>query len=193
MSWGYRFSIPEAARAEGSEDAIKFDGRVVTTGKVIPFLERLKGRPRWGLSRYGMNMHSGSKSRMFWNAKRESLKSNEQWARLLRMRLLLPIDAYVDSVPTRRWMAGERAWVPGLIDPSANGGIVTITESAEQGGVPILLTQEAGIAWLDASPWEVEALLDGERQKFEQADIFLSARLDTESKARPPITPLKAA
>ena len=193
MSWGYRISIPDTARADGSEDALKFDGRVITTGRLAPFLERPNGKPKWGLSRYGQTMFSGSKPRIFWNAKRESLKTNEKWSRLLRMRVLLPIDAYVESVPTRRWMSGDRAWIPGLIDPARDGGIVTITESAQEGGVPILLTQEAGLAWLDASPWEVDTLLDGSRLEFTQADIFLSAKLDMESKARPPVTGRKAA
>jgi len=186
MSWGYRFCVPANARAEGSEDASAYDGRVVTAGRQLPYLERISGRARWGTTRYGITMANGSKSRLFWNAKREALRTNEQWSRLSRMRVLLPVDAYVESSPTRRWMAGGRAWVPGLLDPSRSGGIVTITEAAAQGGVPILLTQDAAIAWLDANQWEMEALLDGGRVVFEQADIFLSARLDAESKASPP-------
>ena len=193
MSWGYRLSIPDTARAEGSEDAMKFNERVVTTGRLVPYLERPGRKSQWSLARYGQTMFSGSKPRIFWNAKRESLKTNEKWSRLLRMRVVIPINAYVESAPTRRWMSGERAWIPGLIDPSRDGGIVTITESAEQGGVPILLTQEAGLAWLDANQWDAVSLLDGERVEYQQADIFLSAKLDTESKARPPVTGRKAA
>jgi len=193
MSWGYRLSIPETARADGYEDAMKFDGRVVTTGRQMPFLERPGGRSQWGLARYGQTMFSGSKPRIFWNAKRESLKTNEKWSRLLRMRVLIPIDAYVESSPTRRWMSGERAWVPGLIDPSRDGGIVTITESVDGGGVPILLEQEAAMAWLNANQWDAVSTLDGKRVEFSQSDIFLSAKLDTESKASPPIMGKKAA
>ena len=193
MSWGYRLSIPETARADGYEDAMKFDGRVVTTGWQMPFLERPGGRSQWGLARYGQTMFSGSKPRIFWNAKRESLKTNEKWSRLLRMRVLIPIDAYVESSPTRRWMSGERAWVPGLIDPSRDGGIVTITESVDGGGVPILLEQEAAMAWLNANQWDAVSTLDGKRVEFSQSDIFLSAKLDTESKASPPIMGKKAA
>lgn len=193
MSWGYRFSIPEAARAEGIEEARPFDGRVVTTGKLVPYLERTRGKAKWQLSRYGLTMYSGSQGKIFWNAKRESLKSNERWSRLMRMRVILPVDAYVESSPTRRWMKGDRAWVPGLLDPSSNGGIVTITEAAEEGGVPILLDQEAAIAWLDANQWEAESKLSGQRIAFEEADVFLSARLDTESKSKIPIRPQKVA
>ena len=70
MSWGYRLRIPEGARANGIDKVLPYEKRVVTAGKLIPFLERVKGRPSWGAARYGLNLYSGHSGKLFWNAKR---------------------------------------------------------------------------------------------------------------------------
>ena len=103
MSWGYRLRIPEGARANGIDRVLPYENRVVTAGKLIPFLERVKGRPSWGTARYGLNLYSGHSGKLFWNAKKESLRTNETWSRLMRMRIAIPVDAYVESSPTRCW------------------------------------------------------------------------------------------
>lgn len=188
MSWGYRLSVPEGARAEGIESVRPYNGRVITAGKGIPFLERVRGRASWGTARYGLNLYSGHSGKLFWNAKKESLRTNETWSRLMRMRIAIPVDSYVESSPTRCWMTGERAWVPGLCDPSVNGGIVTITEALDNGGGrPILLDQDAAIAWLDAPQWTALQTLEGGRMDYTMADVFIAARLDAESKSKVPI------
>tara|TARA_B100000678_G_scaffold250912_1_gene225980 strand:- start:1013 stop:1585 length:573 start_codon:yes stop_codon:yes gene_type:complete len=188
MSWGYRLRIPEGARANGIDKVLPYEKRVVTAGKLIPFLERVKGRPSWGAARYGLNLYSGHSGKLFWNAKKESLRTNETWSRLMRMRIAIPVDAYVESSPTRCWMTGPAAWVPGLYDPSVSGGIVTITEAlAEGGGRPLLLDQKTAIRWLDATQWNALAVLEQGKVQYEMADIFVSARLDAESKSKVPI------
>ena len=188
MSWGYRLSVPEGARAAGIETVQPFNTRVVISGKRIPYLERINKQPRWDAARYGMMLFNSGSGKLFWNAKRESLATNETWSRLMRMRVVIPIDAYVESSPVRKWMVGERAWVPGLLNPAPSGGIVAITESdQERGGNPILLSQDAAIEWLDADHWNAVKTLDGQRVKYEEADVFVSARLDTESKSKIPI------
>jgi len=187
MSWGYRLSVPENARAKGIESVRPFNGRVVTSGKRIPYLQRRNGEAEWQTSRYGMQLYNSGIGKLFWNAKKESLETNEKWTRLIRMRIVIPVDAYVESAPTRSWLVGPRAWIPGLLDTSITGGIVTITESNEGGGSPILLTQSAAIAWLDAKPWDAIKTLNGDRESFQLADIFVAAKLDMESKTKAPI------
>lgn len=188
MSWGYRLSVPEGARAPGIEIAQPFDTRVVISGKRIPYLERVNGKAKWGASRYGMTLYNSGSGKLFWNAKKEALQTNETWSRLIRMRIAIPIDAYVESSPVRKWMVGERSWIPGLLNPAASGGIVAITESDEGGGGnPILLTQEAAINWLDSKDWNAIKALEGERVPYEEADVFVAARLDMESKSKIPI------
>lgn len=186
MSWGYRIAFPPSARAEGAEGVSGYDKGVVTAGRMTPFLERVGGRARWSEARYGMTLYSGARGKLFWNAKRESLRSNETWARLMRMRIAVPIDAYVENAPLRSWRTGPAAWLPGLLNPAAGGGIVTITETLDGGGMPILLTQESALAWLDASQWSAADTLDLDRAAYDHADIFLSARLDVESKRQGP-------
>lgn len=187
MSWGYRLSIPESARAEGIDEIRGYNGRVINAGRHIPYLERKRGKARWETARYGLDMFNSGKRKMFWNAKRETLKTNEAWFRLIRMRVAIPVNAYVESAPHRNWLVGDQAWVPGLYNPSPTGGIVTITEPISDGGRPILLTTQAAIDWLDAEQWEAIATLDGERVKFSLADDFLSAKLDMELRSRAPI------
>ena len=184
MCWGFRFSIPLNAKASGIQAARAYHQRASSSGRSIPYLERRNGTPEWKVDRYGLMLKLGRNGRLFWNAKREALKTNEHWARLMRQRVAIPVDAYVESSPCRTWHAGERAWIPGLVDLDHDGGIVTITEPSSSGGQPILLTQAAAMAWLDAHPWDAVETLSGDRIPFTKSDIFLSAALDREMSSK---------
>lgn len=184
MSWGYRFSIPESARAEGIEGVRHYDTRIATSGQAIPYLRRVAKKAKWGETRYGMTLLTDEGRKLFWNARKESLKANTQWNRLLGCKIAIPIDAYVESSPVRTWHTGPRAWVPGLLNLFQDGGIVTITEQCGEGGKPILLDQDAAIAWLDAEHYNAIETLGGNRIVFDEADIFVAARLDAESKRK---------
>lgn len=187
MSWGYRFAIPERARAEGIDDVRAYDGRVANAGSLIPYLRRDAGVPRWAMARYGVMLSSAGRTRLFWNARRESLSTNESWARLLHQRIAVPINAYVENRPLRGWQVGPVAWLPGLISVADDGGIVIINEAKGGGGSPILFTQAAAMAWLDAQPWDTIKMLDCARVSFEEADIFIAASLDRERQSRVPL------
>lgn len=188
MSWGFRFDIPEQAKAEGIKAAARFNGRAANSGKDIPVLIRKNGVPSWAIARYGLMLRLGASARFLWNARRESLQTNENWTRLIGQRVAIPVNAYVENAPSRSWNTGTRGWVPGLFDQSYDGGVVAITEAhGSEGGSPIILTQAAAMAWLDSEPWNAIARLDGERVHFEQADVFTAAALDRELQSRVPI------
>lgn len=187
MSWGFRFAIPASARATGIENVRDYDRRVASAGSLVPYLKRQHGVPCWATARYGIKLSSAGRSRLFWNARRQALSTNESWARLLHQRIAIPIDAYVENRPLRGWQVGPAAWLPGLISVADDGGIVIITEPHGDGGSPILFTQAAAIAWLDAKPWDTLKMLDGARACYEEADIFVAASLDRERQTRVPL------
>ena len=51
----------------------------------------------------------------------------------------------------------------------------------------MLLDQKTAIRWLDATQWNALAVLEQGKVQYEMADIFVSARLDAESKSKVPI------
>lgn len=188
MCWGFRFDIPDRARAPGVEQVRSYHGRVATSGKTVPILRREAGQPTWSTARFGMMLRLGLSAKLIWNARRSSLRTNEQWARLIEQRVAIPINAFVQNEPERSWYVGQRAWLPALINRSPDGGVVVINEGHDgDGGGPILLDQSAAMAWLDAAPWDAIARLDGERASYALADVFTAAHLDRESSSRVPI------
>ena len=188
MTWGFRIDVPAEARGLNIEQIAPFHGRVVTSGKETPCLKRVAGKPEWMKMRYGVTMNYGPSGKLIWNAKRESLLSNEKWTKLIRQRIVIPVTAFVESRPDRTWFIGERGWIPGFVDYDNYGGVVAITESnGDTGGSPIILDQDAAMAWLDASQWNALKMLDGNRVAFEEADVFKHAALDSEAACRLPI------
>lgn len=184
MTWGFQLDIPSNARGENIDAARPYHSRVVTAGKRITALRRNNGNPIWIQNRFGIMLQFGHSSKLFWNAKRDTIKTNEQWSRLMRQRIAIPVTAYVENAPDRRWYIGERGWIPGLVSNSHDGGIVTINNEK---GSPIILEQNTAIEWLDVPAWNALEKLDENNIQFNEADPFEYARLNSESSTKVPI------
>lgn len=189
MSWAMRLAVPPHARAAGIENARKYDEHIVRSGQRTAYLEGTSNQRRWAEARYGITLTTGTRSQLFWNARCETIEKTESWNRLVGQRVAIPIDRYGESKPRPQWYGGDRAWMPGLINRSFNGGIVTLTEDDKEGGRrPIIISDAGAIAWLDAKNWDALKLVRQlDRCSYSSVDDFEFAQLSNEAKTAPRI------
>lgn len=192
MCWAYRVSSPSQT---AEIDALEYDliaphaGRITCAGKEAAMLVNRRGSLRWMSSRYGMLLPQAGKGRqLIWNARDDKLDTIELWARLIRQRFAVPIDAYVETAPAETWYVGPDAWMVGFYNTDDNGGAVTITEAEGDRRVPILIGRDAAMAWLEATQWDaMPSLARADRIRFAEADIFESKTLSTDARTRVPL------
>lgn len=192
MCWAYRVSPPSVT---ARVDALEYDvvtphvGRITCAGKEAAVLVKRKGDIRWMATRYGMMLpQAGSGRQLIWNARDDKLDTVELWSRLVRQRFAVPIDAYVESSPVETWYTGPNAWMVGFFDVEVHGGAVALTEAAGDRRVPILIGQDAAMAWLEAQQWDAVPMLGKVgRTAFAEADIFAAKALSTDARTRVPL------
>lgn len=188
MCWAYRVAAGDIA-AINTPVSEPFVGRINRAGQETAVLMMKGGQPTWVPTRYGVQMPaSGGGRQMVWNARDDKLKTLEQWSRLIRMRHVIPIDAFVENVPEETWYTGAPAWLIGLHDPYDAGGAVTITEQSGADRRPVVTDAAGARAWLQASQWDVIPTLGRiNRIAYAEADLFESTSLSTDARTRVPL------
>ena len=185
MCWGLQIDIPANGKANGIDDVRGFSGRIATANRDIPVLVGRDGEREWITTTFGVGVNSHGSFKRFWNARKEALHTAHCWTGLLGQHAIIPVTAYVENSPHETWHLGERAWIPALIKAGHGAGIAVITDENQS---PILTDQEHAIAWLNTARWNVmEALNKMPRQCFDEADIFMHARLKADARSRAPI------
>lgn len=192
MCWAYRVSSPSQTAHIDAQDydiIAPHTGRITRAGKEAAILVKRRGQMRWMASRYGMLLpQAGSGRQLIWNARDDKLDTVELWARLIRQRFAVPIDAYVETTSDETWYVGPDAWMVGFYDTEANGGAVAVTEASGDRRVPILIGRDDALAWLEAQQWDALPMLKRvPRITFNEADIFQTKSLSTDARTRVPL------
>ena len=189
MCWAYRFADGGIAAAQESI-AAPHVGRITRAGQEASLLTRRGGLPTWMASRYGMMFaKSGGGRQLIWNARDDKLEAVETWARLIRQRFAVPVDAYVENAPGETWYVGPTSWMLGLYDVERDGGSVVITEQGPRDDRrPVLVSRDSAMAWLLAEQWEaLPVLARSQRTRFMEADLFEGKRLATDARTTVPL------
>ena len=189
MCWAYRFKN-DAVAADGAQIAAPHAGRITRAGQEAALLTMKGGRPTWMLARYGISFpKSGGGRQLIWNARDDKLEKVETWARLIRQRFAVPVDAYVENAPGETWHVGSSAWMVGFYDEDPDGGAVTITEAGSgEERKPVLVGREDALAWLSSKPWSaLEKLSEAPRIAFEEAGLFEMKSLSTDARTSVPL------
>jgi len=189
MCWAYRFKN-DAVAAEGTEVAIPHSGRITRAGQEAALLTTKGGGLAWIVARYGISFpKSGGGRQLIWNARDDKLEKVETWARLIRQRFAVPVDAYVENAPGETWHVGSTAWMVGFYDEDSNGGAVTITEAGRgEERRPILIGRDDALAWLAAKPWSaLEKLSEARRIEFCEAGLFEMKSLAIDARTSVPL------
>jgi putative SOS response-associated peptidase YedK len=189
MCWAYRFADGGIAAANEAI-AAPHAGRITRAGQETPMLVRRAGLPTWELSRYGMSFpKSGGGRQLIWNARDDKMDKVESWARLMRQRFAVPVDAYVENAPGETWYIGPVSWMVGVFDTSRDGGAVVITKQGQgDDRMPILLDRQDALAWLAADHWDaLPGLLKAPSRTFAEADLFEGKSLATDARTTVPL------
>lgn len=192
MCWAYRVApatVTTKIEAEDYDLIAPLIGRIACAGRETVVLVNRKGVMRWLPTRYGMMLPNvGGRRELRWNARDDKLDTVELWARLVRQRFAVPIDAYVETAPVETWYVGPEAWMVGFYDTEPHGGSVAITEGHGDKRVPILVDRVTAMAWLTAKQWNaVPDVLRAARIRYAEADIFEAKSLSTDARTKVPL------
>lgn len=192
MCWAYRVApatVTTKIEAEDYDLIAPLIGRIACAGRETAVLVNRKGVVRWLPTRYGMMLPNvGGRRELRWNARDDKLDTVELWARLVRQRFAVPVDAYVETAPVETWYVGPEAWMVGFYDTEPHGGSVAITEAHGDRRVPILVDRTTAMAWLTAKQWSaVPDMLRAPRIRYAEADIFEAKSLSTDARTKVPL------
>lgn len=190
MCWAYRSAATTIAAAN-AEISTPHHGRITSAGREASVLIHKGGITQWLAIRYGMQLPAAGRGmQLIWNARSDKLATVETWARLIRQRFAMPVDAYVENAPAETWHTGPTAWMVGFYDTDRDGGAVVITEGEVDGSrrLPVLVGEETAMEWLSATQWNaVPALMRSSRIAFREADLFASKALSADARTRVPL------
>lgn len=190
MCWAFRVA-DVAVRATAAEIVEPHLGRIVGSGREMPILVRRGTSYTWMSSRYGMIL-PGERGRrnLVWNARDDRLEAVETWARYVRQRFAVPIDAYSENDGVEMWRSGGPAFLVGFYDADLadGGGAVAVTTQDGDRRPPVLISRADAARWLEAPQWEVVPMLKRmARVPFGEADVFESKRLSADARTRVPL------
>ena len=185
MCWAYRVAISDI-QAANEQVATPHEGRITRAGQEACVLMATGSSLTWTNTRYGITMAaSGGGRQMVWNARDDKLDSMQQWTSLIRQRMAIPIDAYVENIPAETWFTGPTGWIIGFNDSEPHGGAVAITEQKGANRIPIVTDAAGALEWLNAKQWNALGKLSSiARIGFGEADLFESKRLAIDARTR---------
>lgn len=189
MCWAFRVADADGVVADNSSAIASRAGRIVRSGQEGVALVKSKGRLTWMPHRYGMIFpKAGGGTQLIWNAREDKLDTVDSWTRLIRQRVAVPVDAYVENAPTETWLVGERGWMVGFFNTDRDGGMVFITGGDGEGRRPVIMSTADALTWLHAEQWDVRPhLAKAPRFDYREADLFESKRLSADARTTVPL------
>lgn len=187
MCWAFRYAKTNLNVTNGALLAAAA-GTITASGRDAVMIVRKGAGLEAVQTRYGMSLVSPlGKRSLFWNARDDKLNEAESWSRLVRQRCIVPVDAYCETQPAERWMAGATGYMIGLYDPKQGGGMVLVTEAdpayGEGARRPVVLSEADARTWLTVGDWDAyQCFQDKGRKAYDEIELFESTRMSTDAR-----------